>query len=137
MIDDDELVAGDAPEQDGDVNDESTQNAGPFGVGPVDPIVFSSDHDLPPELRPAATQIPMITRENSSPRLEAPKAPDFSPQPVWTPGNTFDDYNEPEQGLEPQGTSRVSSAVLSLLLALPLIIVGVVIWYAATHLVPN
>jgi hypothetical protein len=133
----DEQFSEDESEQDLPVEDETNAGGSPFAVGPVDALVFSKDHDLPPELRPAANLIPAASREPSFPNT-LPTAPDNTPQPVWTPGLLADEYHEPEPAAASNArTGRFSSGLASLLLALPLVVIGVVIWYAVTHLIPH
>lgn len=129
--------ATDFSPEDDNFDAEETQ-AGPFSVGPVDPLVYSKDHDLPPELRPAAAQISARVAQEVPTRQERPRPqpqPQEAPHTVWTPADTEpeDPWSEPSK---PRIRIPIGRILLNMALAIPLVMIAVVIWYAATHLTP-
>lgn len=98
----------------------------PFSTDAVDPLVYTHD-DTSPELRAAAAYIPV------APKLTIRESAPVKPQPrthsVWTPGG--DNVTIVPADTKTSFFPRfVKGTVSSILIAAPLIAVGLAIWVA-------
>lgn len=105
---------------------EAPAEGGPFGVAPVDRIVYRKTEDAP-ELRAAAAYVPITAahRNLPSPAPVAPSKQDFND---WTPAVESNDLPvNPEPYTDPElrsvsSTARVVFTVLAV--AIPVLLVG-------------
>jgi len=103
----------------------------PFGVEPVDPLVFKKPTDSP-ELRPGASYVtvgPQLTA-----RTPKPQTPLSQNYPDWTPGGLRMGTENTEPPTSEKGSAtRKIVHILALLFAatVPLTIIAFIVYYAS------
>lgn len=136
----------DLPDEDASDNQTDKNDAGPFGVAPVDPLVYTQSDDSP-ELRASAAYVSDLKKRLAAEVFtEAPPtAPETQDLPRWTPDTSG--AAQPEQST-PVSTSSVKTTTATMisqipraatsilirivLFLIPLAVIGLGIWAGLT-----
>lgn len=106
----------------------------PFGIAPVDPLVFRESDDSP-ELRPGAAYVPAASRITA--RRPPPNSPnDRQEYPNWVPGgvNLSSPENITKKERQSPTTVLAKGVARTILVAVPLIFLLLLVLFATTIL---